>query len=159
MWGQNAPDLSDIEVDEDEVTRLYRRLNNAREHVWRRWQREYIHSLMEAHRINSGKQQISEIGEKSWWWGSRERQRGVDERQSCPPSERERWSGEGSDFVAQGKAYSTPPSTGVPSGNKKHTRRDCRDVAQTQVQSRTVERRNAAKGAEAKIRQIAADDN
>ena len=113
MCGQNAPDLSDIEVDEDEVTRLYRRLNNAREHVWRRWQREYIHSLILAHRINSGKQQLSEIVEIVLVVGAKE-QRGVDERQSRPPRERKRWSGEGSDFVAQRKAYSTHPSTGVP---------------------------------------------
>ena len=64
MWGQNAYDLEDIEVDEEEVTKLHRRLKNAREHAWSRWQNEYVHSLMEAHRVNRrGKQQMPEIGE------------------------------------------------------------------------------------------------
>ncbi|XP_074624492.1 uncharacterized protein LOC141882446 [Acropora palmata] len=40
MWGQNAYEFADIKIEEEEVTRLYRRLNNAREHTWRRWQRE-----------------------------------------------------------------------------------------------------------------------
>ena len=61
--GQNAYEFADIEIEEEEVTRLYGRLNNAREHAWRRWQREYINSLMESHKINRGKQQIPEIGE------------------------------------------------------------------------------------------------
>ena len=52
-----------MEIEEEEVTRLYRRLNNTREHAWRRWQREYINGLIESHRINRGKQQIPEIGE------------------------------------------------------------------------------------------------
>ena len=64
MWGQNAYDLEDIEVDEEEVTKLHRRLKNAREHAWSRWQNEYVHSLMEAHRVNRrDKQQMPEIGE------------------------------------------------------------------------------------------------
>ena len=63
MWGQNAYKFADIEIEEEEVTRLYRRLNNAREHASRRWQRAYINSLMESHRINCGKQPIPEIGE------------------------------------------------------------------------------------------------
>lgn len=64
MWGQDVYDLADIEIDEEEVTKLHRRLKNAREHVWRRWQKEYVHSLMEAHRINrKDKQQVPEIGE------------------------------------------------------------------------------------------------
>ena len=33
MWGQNAYEFADIEIEEEEVTRLYRRLNNAREHA------------------------------------------------------------------------------------------------------------------------------
>ena len=73
MCGQNAPDLSDIEVDEDEVTRLYRRLNNAREHVWRRWQREYIHSLILAHRITVENNNFLRSKKLSWWWEQRNR--------------------------------------------------------------------------------------
>ena len=33
MWGQNAYEFADIKIEEEEVTRLYRRLNNAREHA------------------------------------------------------------------------------------------------------------------------------
>ena len=64
MWGQNAYEITDIEVDEKEVIKLYRRLNNAREHAWRRWKREYVHSLMEADRVSRGnKAPVPEIGE------------------------------------------------------------------------------------------------
>ena len=52
MWGQNAHGLEDIEIDEEEVTKLHRHLKNIREHAWRRWQKEYVRSLMEAHSVN-----------------------------------------------------------------------------------------------------------
>ncbi|XP_074611853.1 uncharacterized protein LOC141866271 [Acropora palmata] len=64
MWGQNAHGLEDIEIDEEEVTKLHRHLKNIREHAWRRWQKEYVHSLMEAHRVNrKDKPQMPEVGE------------------------------------------------------------------------------------------------
>ena len=44
--------LEDIEIDEEEVTKLHRHLENVREHSWRRWKKEYVHSVMEAHRVN-----------------------------------------------------------------------------------------------------------
>ena len=84
----------------------------------------------------------------------------MDERQSRPPRERKRWSGEGSDFVAQGKAYSTHPSTSVPVWKYEAYQARLQGTwRKTQVQSRTVKRRNAAKEAEARIRQIVADDS
>lgn len=51
MWGQGAYILEDIEVEDDELTRFHRRPHNAKQHAWTRWQREYLHSLMEIHRV------------------------------------------------------------------------------------------------------------
>ena len=52
MWGQNAHELADIEINEEEATKLHR------------WQKEYVHSLMESHRVNrKDKLQVPEIGE------------------------------------------------------------------------------------------------
>ena len=62
MWGQNVHRLE--ETDEEEVTKLYRHLKNVREHAWCHWQKEYVHSLMEAHRVNrKDKPQMPEIEE------------------------------------------------------------------------------------------------
>ncbi|XP_029205849.2 uncharacterized protein LOC114969687 [Acropora millepora] len=62
--GQNAHGLEDIEIDEEEVTKLHRHLKKIREHAWRRWQKEYVRSLMEAHRVNrKDKPQMPEVGE------------------------------------------------------------------------------------------------
>lgn len=55
MWGKNACEFAAIEIKEEEVTRLYRRLNYSRKHAWRRWQRKYVNSLMESHRRNRKK--------------------------------------------------------------------------------------------------------
>ena len=64
MWGKDSQTFEDIEVDEDKATRMYKRLKNAREHVWSRWSKEYITSLMEVHRINRKKSpRLPEIGE------------------------------------------------------------------------------------------------
>ena len=64
MWGKDSQTFEDIEVDEDKATRMYKRLKNAREHVWSRWSKEYITSLMEVHRINRNKSpHLTEIGE------------------------------------------------------------------------------------------------
>ena len=52
MWGQDAHIVEDIEVEENQLTKLYRRLNTAKQHAWSRWQKEYVHSLLESHRIN-----------------------------------------------------------------------------------------------------------
>ena len=34
-----------------------------RQHVWQRWKREYLHSLMENHRISRGSNSYPEVGE------------------------------------------------------------------------------------------------
>ena len=55
MWGRDAYPIEDIEPIEDgkeKLTKMNKRLEEAKAHAWRRWKREYIHSLMEGHRLN-----------------------------------------------------------------------------------------------------------
>ena len=55
MWGRDAYPIEDIkliEEDEEKLTKMNKRLEEAKAHAWRRWKREYIHSLMEGHRLN-----------------------------------------------------------------------------------------------------------
>ena len=63
MWGQDAHIVEDIEVEENQLTKLYRRLNTARQHAWSRWQKEYVHSLLESHRINRDVSCLPKVGE------------------------------------------------------------------------------------------------
>ena len=63
MWGQGAHILEDIEVEDDELTRFHRRLNNAKQHAWSQFQREYLHSLMESHRVKRLDAHAPEVGE------------------------------------------------------------------------------------------------
>ena len=62
MWGQNAHPLEEDE-DEDEISALNKRLKETKNHAWRRWRHEYIHSLLESHRINRKTAKVPEIGE------------------------------------------------------------------------------------------------
>ncbi|KAK3750713.1 hypothetical protein QZH41_017268, partial [Actinostola sp. cb2023] len=63
MWGQNAHPVEDIETDEEEVTKVNKRLRESKEHAWLRWKNEYVHSLMESHRVNRTVSPCPEIGE------------------------------------------------------------------------------------------------
>lgn len=63
MWGQDAHIIEDIEADLDEVSKIHRRLMEKKQHAWRRWKTEYIHSLMESHRISKGTDRHPEVGE------------------------------------------------------------------------------------------------
>jgi len=48
MWGHNAYTVKDtelIEDDKEKLTKMNKRLEEAKAHAWRRWKREYIHSL------------------------------------------------------------------------------------------------------------------
>ena len=49
MWTENSYILEDIQVESESLTKFQRRLQNTREHAWRRWPREYVRSLMEQH--------------------------------------------------------------------------------------------------------------
>ncbi len=63
MWGQNSYTIEDIEVEVDEISKLHARLTLKRQQAWRRWKKEYIHSLMENHRVHRGVGAVPEVGE------------------------------------------------------------------------------------------------
>ena len=63
MWGQNACEVEEPEEELDEVTKLHKRLREAKQHVWSRWRNEYLHSLLESHRINRKTAPVPNIGE------------------------------------------------------------------------------------------------
>ena len=41
-------------MHDEEINRMQKRLDLARKHSWQRWQKEYVHGLMEFHRITKG---------------------------------------------------------------------------------------------------------
>ena len=63
MWGQNAHKIEETEEDRDEVSKLHKRLKEAKQHAWKRWKHEYIHSLLESHRVNRKTGPVPGIGE------------------------------------------------------------------------------------------------
>ena len=63
MWGQNAHQVEETEEDGDEVSKLHKRLRETREHAWRRWKHEYVHSLLESHRVNRKAAPVPDVGE------------------------------------------------------------------------------------------------
>lgn len=64
MWGRDAYRVEDIENNQ-ELTKMMRRLEVAKGHAWNRWKREYmyIHSLMENHPLNKEVGAILTVGE------------------------------------------------------------------------------------------------
>ena len=48
MWGQNAYEVEEPEEEGDEVTKLHKRLREAKQHAWSRWRNEFLHSLLKA---------------------------------------------------------------------------------------------------------------
>ena len=63
MWGGNAYSLEEREQDMDELTSMNKRLINAKQHAWQRWKKEYIHALMETHRMNKKGGRVPEVGD------------------------------------------------------------------------------------------------
>ena len=66
LWGQNSYALGEVNEQEDDdgvVGALHKRLTLARQHAWTRWQREYVHGLMEYHRMNKTISPVPEMGE------------------------------------------------------------------------------------------------
>ena len=53
LWGR---DVYAVEItegsDAEKLTRMAKRLENAKANAWKRWKREYVHSLLESHRLN-----------------------------------------------------------------------------------------------------------
>ena len=53
MWGQNAHEVEEIEEGGAKASKLnHKRLKEAKQHAWKRWKQEYIHSLLESHQVN-----------------------------------------------------------------------------------------------------------
>ena len=148
MWGKNAYEFADIEIEEEEVTRLYRRLNNAREHAWRRWQREYINSLMHSHRTNRGKQQVAEIGEMALVVGE-QKNRGEWIKGRVV---------RGVILLDKGNHIQRPLQLVRLLEIKCSHGEIAENLMKAQVGGRTMERRSGAKKAEVKIRQIVTDE-
>ena len=64
LWGQNVYTIDDeSDADDDEVLKLRKRVKQKREHAWQRWKTEYVHSLIEHHRVNRGENACPEVGE------------------------------------------------------------------------------------------------
>ena len=61
MWGQNSYTFEDD--DEEDLDKISKRLNKTKQHAWKRWRDEYVHSLMECHRVNRKTPAVPEIGE------------------------------------------------------------------------------------------------
>ena len=60
--GTNIYLINDDESDEDELTRMQKRVAKAKNNAWKHWQREYINSLMESQRINGEQAKAPEVG-------------------------------------------------------------------------------------------------
>lgn len=63
MWGRDAYRVEDI-GNNQELTKMMRRLGIAKGHAWNQWKREYnIHSLMQNHPLNKEVGAILTVGE------------------------------------------------------------------------------------------------
>ena len=63
LWG-DVYTVEDTESsDAEKLTKVAKRLENAKANAWKRWKREYIHSLIESHRLNKETGTISQVGE------------------------------------------------------------------------------------------------
>ena len=52
LWG-DVYTVEDTECsDTEKLTKVAKRLENAKANAWKRWKREYVHSLLESHRLN-----------------------------------------------------------------------------------------------------------
>ena len=63
MWGENVYLINNIESDEDELTKMQKRIAKTKDNGWKRWQREYVHGLMESQRVNGKAVRAHEVGE------------------------------------------------------------------------------------------------
>ena len=92
MWGRDAHPIEDIaliEDDKEKLTKMNRRLEEAKAHAWRRWKREYIHSLMEGHRLNKKEGATPVVGEVVLVVGDEKEPWRVEEREGVAPHSRQ----------------------------------------------------------------------
>ena len=160
MWGQEAYTIEDIELDGDEVTKLQMRLKEKRQHVWQRWKKEYVHGLMESHRIKRGESDYPEIGEIVLIIGD-EKNRGEWKKGRVLRHIKGRDGVvRGVGLLHKGNQIQRPLQLVCPLEIRSRLGHEgnAEELAETRVQGRTTERRRAAIDAGAKIRLIAADD-
>ena len=54
ILGENSYLVETRDEDEEEnLTKMQKRIKKARDNAWKRWKREYVHSLMKTHRVNN----------------------------------------------------------------------------------------------------------
>ena len=51
------------EDEEEDLTKMQKRIKKSRDNAWKRWKREYVHSLMETHRVNNKETEPPEVGD------------------------------------------------------------------------------------------------
>lgn len=62
LWGQGSHTF-DEDCEEESLSKFEKRLYHARQHAWTRWKKEYVHSLMESHRIRKERSEVPDVGE------------------------------------------------------------------------------------------------
>ena len=63
LWGRNVYPVDDTEgSDAEKLTRVSKRLEDAKAHVWKRWKRGYGRGLMKSHRINKERGSTTKAG-------------------------------------------------------------------------------------------------
>ena len=64
LWGRDVYAVEDTESsDAEKLTRMAKRLENAKANAWKCWKREYAHNLLESHRLNKETGTIPQVGE------------------------------------------------------------------------------------------------
>ena len=64
LWGQDVYTVEESDSEDDlELVKLHKRMKLKREHAWKQWTSEYLHSLMEHHRVNRKGTACPKIGE------------------------------------------------------------------------------------------------
>ncbi|CAB3985963.1 Hypothetical predicted protein [Paramuricea clavata] len=63
-WNTEELTIDESDTDDgEEVVKLHKRMKQKREDAWQRWKTEYVHSLMEHHRVIKGENASPEVGE------------------------------------------------------------------------------------------------
>ena len=118
MWEQNAHQVEETEEDGDEVSKLHKRLRETKQHAWRRWKHEYVHSLLESHRVNKKEAPVPDVGKNVLVGGDGKKNRGKWKKGECDATcSRERWSYQGSHLAAQRQSHREPIKFSVSTGD------------------------------------------
>ena len=64
LWERDVYAVEDTESSgAEKLSSMAKRLENAKAKAWKRWKREYVHSLIESHRFNKETGTIPQLGE------------------------------------------------------------------------------------------------